>query len=148
MEPKIRIDDDPELRSRLEAKVLSSGNKVLALWAMGLAEHVASSIEDSDSVGEAISLCSEVVDGFIDGSMDVGEIRRRGFAVHALARDSEGVEQAVIRTIGQALSVCHMRDHAMVASDYAVKVTNILYPGDMGAVSEERLWQLNYFDFI
>ena len=41
-----------------------------------------------------------------------------------------------------------MRDHAMVASDYAVKVTNILYPGDMGAVSDERVWQLNYFGFI
>ena len=148
MEPKIRIDDDPELRSRLEAKVSSSGNKVLALWAMGLAEHVASSIEDSDPVGRAVSLCSEVVDGFIDGSMDVGEIRRRGFAVHALARDSEGVEQVVIRTIGHALSVCHMRDHAMVASDHAVKVINILYPGDMGAVSDERVWQLNYFGFI
>ncbi len=148
MEPKIRIDDDPVLRSRLEVKVSSSGSKVLALWAMGLAEHVASSIEDTDSVGEAISLCSEVVDGFIQGTMDAGEIRRRGFAVHALARDADGAEQAVIRTIGQALSVCHMREHAMVASDYAVKVVNILHPGDGDEVFVERRWQLDYFDFI
>ena len=148
MEPKIRIDDDPVLRSRLEAKVSSSGDKVLALWAMGLAEHIASSIEDSDNVGEAISLCSEVVDGFIDGSMDVGEIRRRGFAVHALAREADGAEQTAIRAIGQALSVCHMREHAMVASDYAVKVVNILNPGDLDAVSVERRWQLDYFNYI
>lgn len=148
MEPKIKIDDDPGLRSILESKVEASGNKVLALWAMGLAEHVASSVEDSDSVGESISLCSEVVDGFIDGTMDVGEIRRRGFRVHAIARDAEGAEQIAIRTIGQALSVCHMREHAMVASDYAVKVVNILYPGDMDAITYEREWQLGYFDKI
>lgn len=30
----------------------------------------------------------------------------------------------------------------MVSSDYAVKVINVLFPDDINAVSQERLWQI------
>lgn len=31
----------------------------------------------------------------------------------------------------------------MVASDYAVKVVNLLYPNNIDAVKNERLWQIS-----
>ncbi|MBQ6222879.1 MAG: hypothetical protein IJJ44_09750 [Solobacterium sp.] len=37
-----------------------------------------------------------------------------------------------------------MREHAMVASDYAVKVINMLYPDHMDMVITERLWQIRH----
>ena len=35
-----------------------------------------------------------------------------------------------------------MTEHAMVASDYAVKVINLLHPGDRAATTHERQWQV------
>ncbi len=137
-----------ELRTRLASKVSSSGSKVLALWAMGLAEHVASSVEDTDSVGEAVSLCSEGVDGYIDGSMDHGEVRRRVSRIQSLSRRAEGAERLALGAIGKALSVCHSREDAMTASDYAVEVVCTLYPGDGDRVAEEYLWQIGYFESL
>ncbi len=45
--------------------------------------------------------------------------------------------------IGHAVAAGHMKEHAMVASDYAVKVINLKYPMDMEAVKKERLWQID-----
>ena len=36
----------------------------------------------------------------------------------------------------------HMPEHAMVASDYAIKVINLLYPSDRAAITHERQWQV------
>lgn len=140
--PKIRIDDSVELRSELSGIVDGRNQKVLALWARAMAERITMEFPESDAVSESTVALSETVDGFMDGTMSVGEIRRRGLEVHALARDAEGAEQAAIRTIGQALSVCHMREHALVASDYAVRTVNLLRPGDIGAVVDERNAQI------
>lgn len=140
--PKIRIDDSVELRSELSGIVDGRSQKVLALWARAMAERIAMEFPESDAVSESTVALSETVDGFIDGTMSVGEIRRRGLEVHALARDVGGAEQAAIRTIGQALSVCHMREHALVASDYAIRTVNLLRPGDIGAVIDERNAQI------
>lgn len=140
--PKIRIDDSVELRSELSGIVDGRSQKVLALWARAMAERIAMEFPESDAVSESTVALSETVDGFIDGTMSVGEIRRRGLEVHALARDVGGAEQAAIRTIGQALSVCHMREHALVASDYAIRTVNLLRPGDIGAVIDERNTQI------
>ena len=35
-----------------------------------------------------------------------------------------------------------MPEHAMVASDYAIKVINLLYPSDRAAITRERQWQI------
>ena len=36
----------------------------------------------------------------------------------------------------------HMPEHAVVASDYAIKVINLLHPGDTAAATRERQWQV------
>ena len=46
--------------------------------------------------------------------------------------------------VGQAVATGHMREHAMVASDYAIKVINLLFPNNVNAVKQERLWQINH----
>jgi len=50
--------------------------------------------------------------------------------------------------IGHAVSAGHMKEHAMVASDYAVKVINLLHPDNMDAVKKERLWQIEHLKEI
>jgi hypothetical protein len=41
-----------------------------------------------------------------------------------------------------------MKEHAMVASDYAIKVINLLYPNKKEKVTEERLWQIKLMQSV
>nr|WP_308743365.1 hypothetical protein [uncultured Anaerocolumna sp.] len=36
-----------------------------------------------------------------------------------------------------------MREHAMVASDYAIKTIDLISSNDIEAITKEREWQLN-----
>lgn len=36
-----------------------------------------------------------------------------------------------------------MREHAMVALDYAIKTIGLLHPDDMETITSERIWQFN-----
>ena len=77
------------------------------------------------------------------GEARMHDVRQAGFKVHKLARESKDtVLQAALRVAGQAIGTGHMREHAMVASDYAIKVVNLKYPNDMEAVKELREWQI------
>ena len=68
---------------------------------------------------------------------------KAGFKIHQLAKSSQDiVTQTALRVVGQAVATGHMREHAMVSSDYAVKVINVLFPDDINAVRQERLWQI------
>lgn len=60
----------------------------------------------------------------------------------------EAIELTVtFRVIGQAVASGHMKEHGMVASDYAIKLINLMYPCDMSKVIEERQWQLSKYCF-
>ena len=71
------------------------------------------------------------------------------FKIHQFAKTNEDpVSKAALRVIGHAVSAGHMKEHAMVASDYAVKVINLLHPDNMDAVKKERLWQIEHLKEI
>ena len=71
------------------------------------------------------------------------EVRQAGFAVHKLARATDDeLKRTALRTLGQALSSGHMKEHAMVTSDYAVKTISLLYHDNTDAITQERQTQL------
>ncbi|MCX6085946.1 MAG: hypothetical protein NTX94_05880 [Caldiserica bacterium] len=140
---KIRIDDCPEMRKELETLYEQATQVVLARWALELAKHVFL------LAGFDWSGCSEVKDGFAmseewqRGEARVYDVRQAGFAVHRLAKGCVNeILRTALRTGGQAVATGHMREHAMVASDYAVRTINLLHPGDLTAVTAERGWQI------
>jgi len=140
---KIKISDNVDLRRKLDQIYEERSQIDLAKWALQLSKHIFSLIEydyENDSI---------IVEGFaINEKWQIGEarmhdVRQAGFKVHKLARESKDtVLQAAFRVAGQAIGTGHMREHAMVASDYAIKVVNLKYPNDMEAVKELREWQI------
>jgi hypothetical protein len=52
------------------------------------------------------------------------------------------VTKNAIRTAGQAVGVGHMREHAMVCVDYAIKTIGLAFPKDLNQIKAERIWQL------
>lgn len=72
------------------------------------------------------------------------DVRQLGFKVHKLARDMENeIHKTAFRVVGQAIGSGHMREHSMIASDYAIKLIGLLYENDLDAITAERTWQLN-----
>jgi len=72
----------------------------------------------------------------------IHEVRQAAFRVHSIAQQCKNeIIKIAVRTSGQAVSVGHMREHAMVCSDYAIKTIEIAFPDDHERIRKERIWQ-------
>ncbi len=141
--PKIKIDDHSELRLEIDKLYEATEQKELAKWALCCARHIlplsrVESIEMTDiENGIRINELWQI------GEASVSDVRQAGFNIHAVARKCETeIAKNVIRTIGQAIGVGHMKEHAMVCSDYAIKTVQLAYPKEKKRIREEREWQL------
>ena len=64
------------------------------------------------------------------GNARMYDVRQAGFRIHRMTKASDDdITRTALRVVGQAVATGHMKEHAMVASDYAVK--------------HERLWQIS-----
>ncbi len=140
---KIKITDIDEIRNRIDSVYENQSQITLARWSLEIARHII------EMVGLDTSNYPEVEEGFSvnemwqNGNARMHDVRQAGFKIHRIAREQSDEElTSVFRVIGQAVSSGHMREHAMVASDYAIKVINIRYGNDITKVQEERNWQL------
>jgi len=70
-------------------------------------------------------------------------VRQAEFEVHKLAKVcNDPIIQATLRVAGQAEGTEHLRVHAGVASEYAIKAINLKYLNDVNAVKAERERQI------
>ena len=71
------------------------------------------------------------------------EVRQAGFALHKLARAANSeIQKTALRMLGQAVSSAHMKEHAIVTSDYAIKTIGLLTHNNKDAITQERQTQL------
>ncbi|WP_316845051.1 putative immunity protein [Pedobacter psychrodurus] len=140
---KIKLSDQSGLRTNIDKFYDLADQVALAKWAIRCAKHVLPLANE-----EVIDL-SVVENGFkINelwqiGKASIHEVRQAGFKIHAVARACKtAVGKNAIRTAGQAVAVGHMREHAMVCADYAVKTIELAFPEELNKVKEEREWQL------
>ena len=146
--PKIRITDDAEQRDRLCRLLVAQNQHDLATWAMQCVQHILPLLPDAveaDAVHDAFDLLKR----WQNGQTDVAQLRQTGFALHKLAKEQQNpVATAVLRAAGQAVGVGHMKEHAPVCSDYAVKAVGLANGQNPQAVSQERQWQLEQLQQI
>ncbi|MDU1347144.1 MAG: DUF3418 domain-containing protein, partial [Eikenella corrodens] len=146
--PKIRIADDAEQRDRLCRLLVAQNQHDLATWAMQCVQHILPLLPDAveaDAVHDAFDLLKR----WQNGKADVAQLRQTGFALHKLAKEQQNpVATAVLRAAGQAVGVGHMKEHAPVCSDYAVKAVGLANGQNPQAVSQERQWQLEQLQQI
>ncbi len=146
---KIRILDDAELRQLLDIEYEKSSQIKLCKYALSLAEHILTTIGYSDTDNPIIKTGFAVNESWQRGKARMHDVRQAGFQIHQLAKEQQNpITQAALRVVGQAVATGHMREHAMVSSDYAVKVINLLFPDDINAVRQERLWQIDHMTSI
>lgn len=140
---KIKIPDDEALRESLDNLYQKQEHLTLARWSLEIAARVISLTE------LAVADYPEIQQGFEQnklwqtGDARMHDVRQAGFALHRRAKtQTDAIKLNTLRTIGQAVSSGHMPDHALVASDYAVKVIHLLFPHDQAKITAERQWQI------
>ena len=140
---KIKINDIPELRATLDAIYEEKTQLQLAQWALKLAEHILTLVGYNYEANLLIQNGFDTNRQWQTGTARMFDVRQAGFKVHQLAKAcNDPILQAALRVAGQAVGTGHMREHAMVASDYTIKVINLKYPSDISAVKAEREWQI------
>ena len=146
--PKIRIADDAEQRDRLCRLLAAQNQHDLATWAMQCVQHILPLLPDAveaDAVHDAFDLLKR----WQNGQADVAQLRQTGFALHKLAKEQQNpVATAVLRAAGQAVGIGHMKEHAPVCGDYAVKAVGLANGQNPQTVSQERQWQLEQLQQI
>jgi hypothetical protein len=136
-----KIDDIPELKNKLITFSELKTHMEMSKYALLLAEHILniSGIERSTAIEECFAIITKWQDGeakFQDALQVAGRINR-------LAREEKNLIKAkTLRAMGQVAATPHVRWHALVASEYAIVITNLMYPKDFGKVKEERELQI------
>ncbi|KGE18781.1 putative immunity protein [Paenibacillus wynnii] len=141
--PKIKIIDNTDLRNKIEETLENMPQKLLAQWALKVSISYLDYLDDHLKGDARINLGLETLQIRIDGSIRAFDLRKVGFIVNELAKESKSeVSKYSARSFAQAIATGHMRGHAMVSSDYAIKVTNLLTHNSLDASTKERERQL------
>jgi len=141
---KIKIVDNSDLRAEIDNLYQQTNQIDLAKWAIKCAKHILPLCDDEVFDKTAIENGFRINELWQASKATVHEVRQAGFKVHEVARQcTSEITKSAIRASGQAVAVGHMREHAMVCSDYAIKTIQLAFPNQMDKITTERLWQLN-----
>ena len=136
-----KLDDIPELKETLISICETKSHKDVSRYSLLLAEHVLALTGMPRN--ETIESCFTVTRAWQGGTAKFQEARQVAFALHRLAREETNpVYVLVYRTLGQIAATPHVKRHALVASDYAVKLINRMYPNDTDKAREMRKKQI------
>jgi hypothetical protein len=136
-----KIDDIPELKEALIEEFDLKDHRQISQYSLLLAQHVLelTNIQPDD----AIRACFEVSERWQEGKAKFQEARNVAFRLHTLAREEKDpVRVKVLRVMGQIAATPHVKRHALIASDYAITLINLMYPKDMDEVRKEREIQI------
>ena len=142
---KLKILDDSEKRLELELVLEQLPQKQLARWAMKMASSFIALIDTEDEFEKQriLTQVREVFQARLDGRASAYELRKAGFLANKLSQQTQSqIGKYAARVFAQAVATAHMRGHAIVAADYAIKVRNLQSPDDMQRAVKEREGQI------
>ena len=137
---KIKITDDTQIRNQIFELYQTKNQKELANWALKVAMHILEQINlESEIIQEKI----EILNAWQEDKKTTQEIRQAALLIHQEARNAEDeIKTSALRALGHAIATGHMKEHALVASDYAIQCINKITQNDPQASSKERTWQI------
>lgn len=142
-----KIDDIPELKERLIDISESKSHKQMSKYSLLLAEHILeiSMTEYNSDIAE----CFEINQKWQDGKVKFQDARNVAFKINRLAREEKDpVRVKVLRAMGQVAATPHVKWHALIASDYAVTLINLMFPKDLDKVKKEREIQIELMESV
>ena len=142
---KLKILDGGETRLELELILCELPQKQLARWAMKMVSSFIPLIDTEDEFEKQkiLTQVREVFQARLDGRASAYELRKAGFLANKLSQQAQSqIGKYAARVFAQAVATAHMRGHAIVAADYAIKVRNLQSPDDLQLAVKERKGQI------
>ncbi len=142
-----KLDDIPELKEKLIDVFDTKTHRNVSLYSLLLADHILQLT--NTPIDEALEACYSVNRRWQDGNAKFQEAREVAFLIHELAREEKDpIKEKALRVMGQVAATPHVKRHALIASDYAAKVINLLYPGNLDEVKKERELQIKLMESV
>jgi hypothetical protein len=147
-----KIDDIPELRIELEEIFNNKSHKEMVKYSLLLGQHILK-ITNMEPCGEIME-CFEINKRWLNGETG------KGFAKFQIARNAAGklldlardekdpIKENIYRIMAQIANTPHVKNHALWASDYVVKLINKLYPNNFDEVKKERKIQIELMSSV
>jgi hypothetical protein len=138
-----KIDDIPELKAELISAFdsKSHSHKNISKYSLLLAEHILTLTNTPHDA--AIEEAFEINRKWQEGQAKFQDARKVAFKLNALARqEKDPVKVKVLRVMGQVAATPHVKRHALIASDYAITLINLMHPKNMIEVRKERIIQI------
>jgi hypothetical protein len=141
-----KIDDISELRIELEKIFDNKSHKEMVEYCLLLGQHILKVTN--------MEPCNEVTESFEINKKWLNGETGKGFAKFQIARNAAGkllelarnekdqIKQKFYRVMAQIANSPHVKNHALWASDYAVKLINTMYPNNFDEVKKEREMQI------
>ncbi|MDR1325229.1 MAG: hypothetical protein LBK00_04250 [Treponema sp.] len=141
-----KIDDIPELRIELGELFDHKSHKEMVAYSLLLGQHILNitNMERCDEIME----CFEINKKWLNGETG------KGFAKFQIARNAAGkllnlardekdpIKENIYRIMAQIANTPHVKNHALWASDYVIKLINKLYPNNFDEIKKERELQI------
>ena len=136
-----KIDDIPELKDELIAVFESKTKNKVSRYGLLLVQHVLSLT--NVQLCDVINQCIDVSRRWQEGKATYQETRQAAAMIPDLARtETDPVKAKVLRVMGQVTLIPHVKRHALIASDYAITLINLMYPKNLEEVRKEREIQI------
>jgi len=140
---KIRIIDNNTIRTELASVIITLDKAILSKWAISNSLRIMDLIDYDVICNNLINKGIEMNQLCICKLITINELREIGFEIHRLAKSEENlIIKYALRSFGHAISVAHMKEHALVSSDYVIKALNLLHENNFNIASHERNIQL------
>jgi len=142
-----KIHDIPDLKQELIEVFESKSKMDISRYGISLVEHIISLTDVQ--VCDEIKQCIEVSRRWQEGEASYKETRQAAALIPDLARaEKDPVKAKVLRIVGQVTLIPHVKRHALIASDYAITLINLMYPSNLEEVKKERKIQIELMKSI
>jgi hypothetical protein len=144
-----KIDDIPELKKKLIEAFddKAKDHKAISRYSLLLAAHVLelTGVQRDKTIEE----CFTVNEKWQEGKVKFQAARNVAGMILRLAREEKDpVRVKVLRVMAQVANTPHVKRHALIASDYAIKLINVLYPKNFDEVRKEREIQIALMESV
>jgi len=142
-----KIDDHPDLKNKLITLSESKTHIEMSKYALLLAEHILNLAGFERSL--VIEECFEINIKWQNKEVKFKEALQVAGKMNRLARNEKNPLHAkVLRAMGQVAATPHVKWHALVVSEYAIVIINLLYPKNLEKIKEEREFQIELMNQV
>jgi hypothetical protein len=144
-----KINDIPALKATLIAAfdAKSQDHKAISRYSVLLGTHVleVTGVQHDATIDE----CFAVNEQWQAGTVPFQAARNVAGRLLRLAREEQNpLRVTVLRVMAQVANTPHVKRHALIASDYAIKAINVLYPHNSDEVRRERETQIALMESV